>query len=145
MRTLKLTLQYDGPGFVGWQRQPTGASIQGLLEDALAPIEGGRVTVHGAGRTDAGVHALGQAASVTVVNALDERTLARALNAVLPLDVRVLAIEEADPISMPVRRPGQDLRVPVRECADSPRHPPALRVAHPPAVDHRGDAPAAGR
>jgi tRNA pseudouridine38-40 synthase len=96
-RTLKFTLQYDGTDYVGWQRQPNGASIQGVLEDALAPIEGGPVTVHGAGRTDAGVHALGQVASVTVVNTLDERTLARALNAVLPLDVRVLSIEEGEP------------------------------------------------
>ncbi len=55
------------------------------------------MTVHGAGRTDAGVHALGQVASATVVNTLDERTLARALNAVLPLDVRVLSIEEDEP------------------------------------------------
>jgi tRNA pseudouridine38-40 synthase len=96
-RTLKFTLQYDGTDYVGWQRQPNGASIQGVLEDALAPIEGGPVTVHGAGRTDAGVHALGQVASATVVNTLDERTLARALNAVLPLDVRVLSIEEGEP------------------------------------------------
>ncbi len=96
-RTLKFTLQYDGSDYVGWQRQPNGASIQGVLEDALAPIEGGPVTVHGAGRTDAGVHALGQVASATVVNTLDERTLARALNAVLPLDVRVLSIEEDEP------------------------------------------------
>jgi tRNA pseudouridine38-40 synthase len=96
-RTLKFTLQYDGTDYVGWQRQPNGASIQGVIEDALAPIEGGPVTVHGAGRTDAGVHALGQVASATVVNTLDERTLARALNAVLPLDVRVLSIEEAEP------------------------------------------------
>jgi tRNA pseudouridine38-40 synthase len=96
-RTLKLTVQYDGTDYVGWQRQANGASIQGVLEDALAPIEGVLVTVHGAGRTDAGVHALGQVASVTVANSLDERTLARALNAVLPPDVRVLAIEAADP------------------------------------------------
>lgn len=96
-RTLKLTLQYDGSDYVGWQRQSNGASIQGVLEDALAPIEGGPVTVHGAGRTDAGVHALGQVASATVGNTLDERTLARALNAVLPPDVRVLSIEEAEP------------------------------------------------
>ena len=97
MRTLKLTLQYDGTDYVGWQRQPTGASIQSVLEDALTPIEGVPTTVHGAGRTDAGVHALGQVASATVVNTLDERTLARALNAVLPTDVRVLSVEEAEP------------------------------------------------
>ena len=96
-RTLKFTLQYDGTDYVGWQRQPNGASIQGVLEDALAPIEGTPTTVHGAGRTDAGVHALGQVASTSSVSTLDERTLARALNAVLPADVRVLAVEEAAP------------------------------------------------
>jgi tRNA pseudouridine38-40 synthase len=93
-RNLKLTLQYDGTDYVGWQRQPSGTSIQGLLEDALRPIEGAAVTVHGAGRTDAGVHALGQVASVTLTGSLDPATLARALNAVLPLDVRVARVEE---------------------------------------------------
>lgn len=94
MRTLKLTLQYDGTDYVGWQRQAEGVSIQGLLEDALKPIEGSPVTVHGAGRTDAGVHALGQVASVTLNADLDPTTLARALNAVLPRDVRVASVEE---------------------------------------------------
>ena len=96
-RNLKLILQYDGTNYVGWQRQSSGTSIQGLLEDALAPIAGGHVTVHGAGRTDAGVHALAQVASVALGGALDPMTLARALNAVLPADVRVLSVEEVAP------------------------------------------------
>jgi tRNA pseudouridine38-40 synthase len=95
MRTLRLTLAYDGTDFVGWQRQAEGVSIQGLLEDALAPFEGAPVTVHGAGRTDAGVHALGQVASVRMRASIEPATLARALNAVLPAAVRVLAIDEA--------------------------------------------------
>ena len=66
MRTLKITLAYDGTRFVGWQRQADGESIQGLIEDALARFEGSPVTVHGAGRTDAGVHALAQVASARV-------------------------------------------------------------------------------
>ena len=94
VRTLKLTIQYDGTNYVGWQRQAVGQSIQGLLEDALAPIEGSAVTVHGAGRTDAGAHALAQVASVSLTAALDTATLGRALNAVLPDDVRVVAVEE---------------------------------------------------
>lgn len=94
MRTLKLTIQYDGTEYVGWQRQETGTSIQGLLEAALAPIEGTPVVVNGAGRTDAGVHALAQVASATLTSGLDCGTLVRALNAVLPPDVRVLAIED---------------------------------------------------
>ena len=96
MRTLKLTIQYDGTDFVGWQRQPNGTAIQGLIEDALTPIAGARVTVHGAGRTDAGAHALGQVASVTLGSRIDPPTLARALNAVLPPEVRILNVEEMD-------------------------------------------------
>lgn len=93
-RNLKLTLQYDGTDYVGWQRQASGTSIQGLLEDALRPIEGGDLTVYGAGRTDAGVHALGQVATVRLTASIDPVTLARALNAVLPPDVRVARVDE---------------------------------------------------
>lgn len=95
MRTLKLTLAYDGTAYVGWQRQATGTSIQGLLEDAVARIDGQPVTITGAGRTDAGVHALAQVASVEVVSSLACDAYARALNAVLPIDVRVRAVEDA--------------------------------------------------
>ena len=83
-RTLKLTVEYDGTNYVGWQRQAEGISIQGLLEEALGPFEGGPPTVHGAGRTDAGVHALGQVASVRARTQHSVATLQRALNAVLP-------------------------------------------------------------
>ena len=93
MRVLKLTLQYDGTDYVGWQRQAAGISIQGVLEDALRPIEGDHVTVHGAGRTDAGVHAAGQTASVRLNATIAADTLARALNAVLPADIRVARAE----------------------------------------------------
>ena len=93
MKVFKLTLQYDGTEFVGWQRQATGTSIQGLLEDALRPIEGGQVNVHGAGRTDAGVHALGQVCSFRLNASIQPRSLILALNAVLPPDVRVVDAE----------------------------------------------------
>jgi len=95
MRTLKITLSYDGTRFVGWQRQAEGESIQGLLEDALARFGDGPVVVHGAGRTDAGVHALGQVASARVTFPHDPATLTRALNAHLPSDVRVASVEDA--------------------------------------------------
>jgi tRNA pseudouridine38-40 synthase len=62
MPRYRITIEYDGGGFVGWQRQDVGASVQGSLEDAIEKLSGMRVTVHGAGRTDAGVHALGQVA-----------------------------------------------------------------------------------
>src|SRR4051812_7458024 len=95
MRTLKLTVAYDGTRFVGWQRQAQGESIQGVIEDVLARFEGGRVVVHGAGRTDAGVHALGQVASARFTAGHDAATLTRALNAQLPEDLRVLSVEDA--------------------------------------------------
>ncbi len=96
-RTLKLTVSYDGTGLVGWQRQAEGQSVQALLEEALARLEGSPVTVHGAGRTDAGVHALGQVASVDVTFDLSTDVIRRALNAVLPHDVRVLEVSQAEP------------------------------------------------
>ena len=96
-RKLKLTVCYDGTRLVGWQRQAEGDSVQALLEDALARFEGAPVVVHGAGRTDAGVHALGQVASARVTFEHDGDTLMRALNAQLPADVRILRVEEARP------------------------------------------------
>jgi tRNA pseudouridine38-40 synthase len=93
-RTLKLTISYDGTRFVGWQRQAEGVSIQGLLEDALARFEGAPVGVYGAGRTDAGVHALGQVASVRLTSAHPIDAVGRGLNASLPPDVRVTDVQE---------------------------------------------------
>jgi len=96
-RVLKLTISYDGTAYVGWQRQAEGVSIQGLLEHALARMDGAPVVVHGAGRTDAGVHALGQVASARVATTHDPLVIRRALNAMLPGDVRVVAVEDAAP------------------------------------------------
>src|SRR5687768_14754898 len=90
MPTFKLTLAYDGTGLVGWQRQASGTSIQGLLEGALRALDGREVSATAAGRTDAGVHALGQVVSITIERTIDARSLVRALNARLPDAVRVL-------------------------------------------------------
>ena len=95
MRTIKLTLAYDGTDYVGWQRQARGRSIQGEVERALAEIEGRAVIAVGAGRTDAGVHALGQVAGVQLAHAIETPALVRAVNAKLPADIRVLAAEVA--------------------------------------------------
>lgn len=94
-RTIKITLAYDGTRFVGWQRQAGGASIQGLLEEALTRLEGAPIAVHGAGRTDAGVHAEGQVASARIGFRHECATVLRALNAMLPPDIRVGAVEDA--------------------------------------------------
>lgn len=95
MRTFKLTLAYDGTDYVGWQRQAAGVSIQGCLESALGGVEGTPVPVVGAGRTDAGVHALGQVAGVRLGARIDPEALARAVNARLPADIRVVGSEAA--------------------------------------------------
>jgi tRNA pseudouridine38-40 synthase len=94
MRQFKLTVAYDGTGLVGWQRQARGVSVQGLLEEALLALEGRAVVVTGAGRTDAGVHALGQVACATLARTLAPPALVRAINASLPPSVRVLEAEE---------------------------------------------------
>lgn len=99
MRTLKLTIAYDGTAYVGWQRQDNGTSIQQLIEEALAPFQPGEPppVVSGASRTDAGVHALGQVASVHVSFAHPVDAVQRALNSRLPTDIRVLEVDDVDP------------------------------------------------
>src|SRR5258708_9724417 len=99
MPTFRLTLAYDGTDFAGWQAQRAGSerTVAGTLEGALATLTGGgRIAVAGAGRTGAGVHALGQVASFAVGSAWDPADLHRALNAVLPDDVRILDAAECE-------------------------------------------------
>ncbi len=97
MPVLKLVLAYDGTDYTGWQRQAAGRSVQGVVEAALAPLAGRPVSVVAAGRTDAGVHALGQVAHVELHRPIDPSVVQRALNARLPPDVRVRAASEAPP------------------------------------------------
>ena len=97
MPTFKITIAYDGGPFVGWQRQSAGTSVQGLIEDALRSLDGADVTVHGAGRTDAGVHALGQVASFSLRRGIGADVVQRALNNHLPDEVRIVASEEVGP------------------------------------------------
>jgi len=89
-----MTVAYDGTGLVGWQRQAHGDSVQGLLETACAELNGSPVAVVGAGRTDAGVHALGQAAAVTIARDIDARSFVAAVNFRLPAAIRVLTAVE---------------------------------------------------
>jgi tRNA pseudouridine38-40 synthase len=92
----RLTIEYDGAGLVGWQRQPQGLSVQEALETAVAAFCGEKVKVHGAGRTDAGVHALGQAAHLDLARAVRPEVLRSALNHHLrPAAISVLAAEPA--------------------------------------------------
>lgn len=104
MRVLRLLVAYDGTRFQGWQRQENGPTIQAALEDAIAPLLAPRPgssratpVVHGAGRTDSGVHALGQVASVEGDTPLAVDTIQRALNAQLDRDIRVLDVTDEAP------------------------------------------------
>jgi tRNA pseudouridine38-40 synthase len=92
---LKLTLEYDGGGFVGWQVQPGGRSVQEELEKGIGRLCGERVRVTGAGRTDAGVHARGQVASLRAPRELPLKAWTAGLNALLPEDLACIQAEQA--------------------------------------------------
>jgi tRNA pseudouridine38-40 synthase len=96
-RTVQLVLHYDGACFAGWQRQPDARTVQGELEDTLSRLCNAQTRAVGAGRTDAGVHARGQAVSALVPATWTVDKLRRALNALLPEDVWVVAAYEMEP------------------------------------------------
>jgi tRNA pseudouridine38-40 synthase len=97
MRRLQFTISYDGTSYFGWQVQPGLETIQGTLEGVLARIEGAPVKLHGSGRTDAGVHALGQVAACDLKNPIPPENLMRAMNRLLPKDIRILHVAETSP------------------------------------------------
>ncbi|HXW61639.1 MAG TPA: tRNA pseudouridine(38-40) synthase TruA [Candidatus Acidoferrales bacterium] len=94
MRNIKLTISYDGMGFHGWQFQPGVLTIQGAVNEAARKITQERIVAHGASRTDAGVHALAQVAHFKTQSTLSALEFQRALNALLPPAIRVIAAEE---------------------------------------------------
>lgn len=97
MRNIKLTISYDGANFHGWQIQPGLPTIQGLLNDAARTITQENIVVHGASRTDSGVHALGQVAHFKTLSRLPAAEFQRALNALLPPAIRIVDAEEVGP------------------------------------------------
>jgi tRNA pseudouridine38-40 synthase len=96
-RRFKLTLAYDGTAYCGWQVQPNGVAVQAVVEGVLERLTGRAVKVHGSGRTDRGVHARGQVAHCDVVQFNRSRDLMRALNALLPADIRVMGVTQVAP------------------------------------------------
>lgn len=96
-RNIKLTLAYDGHDFAGWQIQPSRPTIQGTLVSAIEQITGENTLPQGSGRTDAGVHALAQVATVSIQSPIPLLNLRKAMNDVLPKAIRVLDVEEVDP------------------------------------------------
>lgn len=94
MRRIRITVSYDGTEYHGWQVQPGVATIQRALEEVLSEIEGGVVHVDGSGRTDAGVHALAQVAAFRLSNPIPLPNLIKAMNRLLPRDIRVTEAAE---------------------------------------------------
>jgi tRNA pseudouridine38-40 synthase len=95
MRRIRITLSYDGTDYHGWQVQPGLPTIQAVIEAVLSEIEGSEVKLEGSGRTDAGVHALAQVAAFSLSNPIPMPNLEKAMNRLLPRDIRVLAVIEA--------------------------------------------------
>lgn len=95
MKNYKLLIAYDGTGYCGWQSQKNGNSIQKNIEDALATILKAKISIIGAGRTDSGVHALGQVAHFSC-SAIDPYRVQYSLNALLPDSIRILDLKEVD-------------------------------------------------
>jgi tRNA pseudouridine38-40 synthase len=96
MRNIKLLIEYDGTNYQGWQVQPKGPTVQGILEEKIGLLTGQPVRLFGSGRTDSGVHALGQVAHFKTQSPMDISTIRRALNSLLPPDIVIHKVEEVD-------------------------------------------------
>ncbi|MDA8126855.1 MAG: tRNA pseudouridine(38-40) synthase TruA [Deltaproteobacteria bacterium] len=115
MRNIKMILEYDGGAYSGWQRQLNGLSIQQVLEEAIGRMTGEAIRVHGSGRTDAGVHALGQCAHFHTRSGLPERSLLMGINSLLPSDIAVLELADA-PLAFHARYDAQSKAYLYRIC-----------------------------
>lgn len=97
MRNIRLLLEYDGAGYHGWQRQKNASTIQEVVETALGRLTGAEVRLLASGRTDAGVHALGQVANFHTRSSIPLQAFVKGLNSLLPRDIAVLEAREAPP------------------------------------------------
>ena len=140
LRTLKLVIEYDGTNYLGWQVQPRGPTIQGILEEKLALLTGQRTQVTASGRTDAGVHALNQVAHFRTESEMDIRSLQRALNSLLPPDILIKKIEEVEgSFPRPKECQEQDLRLPDSQPPSSLFFPPDHGLAYSTEAEPEGD------
>ena len=96
MRNIKLTIEYDGTNFCGWQKQPSKRTVQEEIENALSAILKEEVNINGAGRTDAGVHAIGQVANFHTEKTIKCKELYMAVNSIIPKDITILNVEDVD-------------------------------------------------
>lgn len=95
-RNIRIVVAYDGTPYLGWQVQPQGPTVQSVLQDSLKLITGEQVTVKGSGRTDAGVHAIGQVANFHTLSTIDPQNIVQALNSVLPPTIAVISADQVD-------------------------------------------------
>lgn len=103
MRNIRLVLAYDGTSYAGWQRQNREVTIQGVVEQAIFTMTRSAVALHGAGRTDAGVHALGMVANFLTDCSIPPQSFLKGLNGILPDDIRIIAVSDA-PVDFHARR-----------------------------------------
>jgi len=96
MRNIRLLIEYDGTNYLGWQVQPKGPTIQGVLEEKVGLLTGAPVQLFGSGRTDSGVHALGQVAHFKTESRMNILTMQRALNSLVPPDIVIQKVEEVE-------------------------------------------------
>jgi tRNA pseudouridine38-40 synthase len=96
MRNIKLLIEYDGTNYLGWQVQPKGPTIQGILEEKLGLLTGEKIQLFGSGRTDSGVHAICQVAHFKTGSSMDTHRMQRALNSLLPPDIVIQKMEEVE-------------------------------------------------
>ncbi len=95
MRTIKLVIEYDGTNYLGWQVQPRGLTVQGVIEEKLSILTGEAIRLVGAGRTDSGAHAYGQVAHFKTESRMDASSIQKALNSLLPADIVIRKGEDA--------------------------------------------------
>jgi tRNA pseudouridine38-40 synthase len=96
MRNIKLLIEYDGTNYQGWQVQAKGPTIQGTIEEKLGRLAGERIHLVGSGRTDSGTHAFGQVAHFKTQGQMDIHSMQKALNSLLPSDIVIKKVEEAE-------------------------------------------------
>ena len=96
MRNIKLLIEYDGTNYLGWQMQPGSPTLQGKIEEKLSLLTGEAIHLVGSGRTDAGAHAFGQVANFKTQSKMDPGSIQRALNSLLPPDIVIRKVKEAD-------------------------------------------------
>src|SRR4030065_2692302 len=94
MRNIKLLMEYDGTNYLGWQVQPRGPTMQGTIEEKLGLLTGESIQLFGSGRTDSGVHAIGQVRHFKTQSQMDVLSMQRALNSLLPRDIVIQKIGE---------------------------------------------------